>query len=171
MASPAAFEAQRRMLECKRSALIAVTREASRLISADIPQRGVSDAPVRIVTVHARHGRFRQTVAEWLTKLRHDAGVTTRALLIDVSDAPGEQLCAAIGMNLVTSRARHLIFRMTALETSRVRGRLQMARKAASAARRGGSARGIYDLRCIAGLRMLLARAVAGLARATLPFA
>src|SRR5579884_202839 len=51
MARRAAFETHWWMLECERSTLVAVTREAARIVSAEIPQRCISDAPVRVVTI------------------------------------------------------------------------------------------------------------------------
>src|SRR5258708_3544141 len=75
----AALELHGRMLECKRSPLIAVTAEAARLVGGERLHHPRTKAPVGVVAIDARHGAFGNPMLERLLKLTPRALVAARA--------------------------------------------------------------------------------------------
>ena len=79
----ASFEANRRVLERERTALVAVAFEAAGLVRGEDLCHRRTNAAVRIVAIHAGHRAFGQFVMIGPLELRPDVGVATGALLVD----------------------------------------------------------------------------------------
>jgi len=166
--SPATFEAHWCVLKRKRTAFIAVALETSGLIGReDLIHRRPYTA-VRIVTIDAGHRAFRHPVMKRFLELTPDRDVATRALFVDRGGLTRHQTQWAVGMNLVTSGAGHLILGMAALQAANMGRLIQVACQADFVGRERGQLRGIFDIFRRRRFRMFLSGAVARFA--SLPF-
>ena len=136
MATIAAFKSYRGMFKRERAAFVGVATEAAWFVRGKRLRHGGPETAVGVVAIHARHGALGQPVFVGTLELRPRAGMARRALLINGGGLPGHQAERALGVDLVAGGAGDLILCVTALNSSRVRGLVQMALQA-SAVRRG----------------------------------
>ena len=122
MTGHAAFEAHWRMFEHEGTTLIAVALEAGRLIAECNPHGLRHGAPVRIMTVGARHRAFGQAMLVRLLKRRPNRKMAGRALGVDVGCLSDQQRLAARTMDGMTLIAGHRVFGVAFLDASQTRG-------------------------------------------------
>jgi hypothetical protein len=118
----AALKSNWRMLECKRSPLIAVAAKAAGFIGCE-GLHHPAETPVWIVAIHAGHCSFRQPVLVGPLKLCPDTGVAIGALFINLRLLSRDKTLRTMQVDRMTRRAGDLAFGVTTLETSNV-GRL-----------------------------------------------
>lgn len=123
MAGRTAFKTHRAVFEREGPALVAMTLQTARLVSAESLRHSRTNTAVRIVAIDAAHRTFRQLVMIRSLKLRPHVRVATRALFVDRCGLSIHQPVRSVGVNFVTGGAGDLIFGMTALQPANV-GRL-----------------------------------------------
>ena len=112
MTGHAAFEANGRVLENERTALIAVALEAGRLV-AERNAHGLRHvARMGIVAIGAGHRSFGQAMLIWLLKCRPDREMAVGALRVDVRRLLQEQRPPTRAVNAVTLKAPHGVLGM-----------------------------------------------------------
>src|ERR1035441_9501050 len=130
VARTASFEAHRSMLERKGSHFVAVTSGATRFVGL----RGLNQlgqrAAVRIVTIHAGHGPFRQAVFVMLLEAGPHIGVASGAQRVDLRSLARDQAVRSVLVDRVTGSATNLILGMAAINTSAVGGLIAVAGEA-----------------------------------------
>src|SRR5580698_7675714 len=105
MAGGAALEAHRVVLECERTAFIAVAIETTGFVGGETLLHGGAYRTVRIVAIHAAHGVLRQLVAIGLLEFRPYVQMATGAFGVDSRGAARHQAHRPIGVNFVATDA------------------------------------------------------------------
>lgn len=159
-----AFKPYRRMFERKRTALVAVAFEASRLVGSETLKHGRPDAAVRIVAVHTAHRFLGKPVMERALELGPLIEVTAGAQLIGCISLANHQWLAL--MHFVARRAGDLIVGVAAFEASDLGRLIQMTGETDFIGRRGRQVRRILN---IAGGRSLGVRLAGPMTRLALP--
>jgi hypothetical protein len=171
MARSTSFQPDRSMLEGERSHLFAMALGAAGFIGAHRLDGAWQRRPVRVVTIHATHGAFRQPVFVWLLETGPYVGVAPGALLIDLSRLPRYQTLRAILVNRMARRATHLILGMTAVETSGMSTLILMAGEAGSVGFKRFQFGRLPDIGSRSRFRMLASRTMTAFASLGVPAA
>ena len=139
----AAFKAHRGMLESEWTALVAVTAEASRLISGKSLEHGGPDAAVGIVAVDAAHVAFGKLVMERTLELGPLVQVAACAQLVRGFGFTNHQRLTL--MHFMASGTGNLIPGVAALEPADLRGLVQMTGQTDFVGGRGDQVRRVAD--------------------------
>src|ERR1035438_9327430 len=99
VATGAAFEAHRRMLEGEGSAFVAMAAEAAGFVRGKHRTHGGPRAAVWIVAVDAAHGAFGQAVMIGLLEGRPDIQMAAGTLFVDLDRLGPPKARAALGGN------------------------------------------------------------------------
>jgi len=164
VARAAAFQAHGSVLEGEGSALVAVALEAAGLVGVSGLDGARPQGSVRIVAIHARHGAFRKAMFVGPLETGPLGGVATGAELVDVRELAGHQAIGSVLVDGVAGHATHLVFGMSAVDSSHVGGLIEMAGEAELVGLRGLELGGLPDIGGIHGFRVLASGAMAGLA-------
>jgi len=110
----APFKSHRTVLEGERAALIAMTGQTTRLIGSKALHHRGTHGPSGSVAIDATHRAFRQLMVIRPLELRPNIEVATGTLLIDGRGFCDPPIHLAVGVNLMTGSAGHLVFHVTA---------------------------------------------------------
>ena len=116
----ATFDPHRRVFENKWASEVAMAFHAARFIGIHETHVAGEVAAVGIVAIHARHGAFGKAMFVGLRETRPDIGMAPGALRIDLRGFACHQAMRSILVDRVAGRATHLVFGMTAINTSNV---------------------------------------------------
>ena len=171
VAGIAALELHGRVLERERTAFIAMTFEAARLIRREGLGHGRPQGAVGIVAIHAGHLVLRNLVAEGFGELRLDALMATGAERVHLRSGARHQARRAIRVNGVAGDAAHGVFHVAALDPLGMFGRIEMAAQADLVGLFRHQLLRIADLGRVRRPGMFRASAMAGLATMFFPAA
>ena len=171
VAGIAALELHGRVLERERTAFIAMTFEAARLIRREGLGHGRPQGAVGIVAIHAGHLVLRNLVAEGFGELRLDALMATGAERVHLRSGARHQARRAIRMDGVAGDAAHGVFHVAALDPLGMFGRIEMAAQADLVGLFRHQLLRIADLGRVRRPGMFRASAMAGLATMFFPAA
>ena len=169
MTGHAALKANGRVLENKRTALIAVALEASRLVTERNAHGLRHGARVRIVTVGAGHRAFGQAMLVRLLKRRPNREMARRALSINVRRFLKEQRPPARAVNRMTLKAPHRVLGMARQDAPHIRRTVPVAAQTRKVRLGRFQLGGLLDVFDVCAFCVFCPRTVAGLASHGLP--
>jgi len=169
--NPATLEPHCRMLERKRTTLVAVALEAARLVRSERLHHRRPDTAVWIMAIDAGHGAFGQLMVIRTLELGPDVQMAICALLVDRGGFADQQVTPAVGMNLMTSGAGNLILHVAAFEATHLRRLIRVAGETNAIGCGGSELCRVSDKGRVPRFGVFLAGTVAGLAGSSVPAA
>ncbi len=159
VATSAALKADWRVFKREWAPLISMAIETTRLVGGERLGHHRTDTPVRVVTIDAGHGSFRELVMNRQLELRPDIKVTARAQLIDRSRLACNQTIGCWAVDFVARRAGDTVLSVAALQAANLRRLIQVADKTQLVGSRCGQfPQRVANVFRGGGLRMLLSR-------------
>src|SRR5262249_31183919 len=145
MARGASFQPHRSVLEREWPGFIAVTIDARHLVRSSRLYGAWQHRSVRVVAIDAAHRAFRQSMLVRLLEARPNIGMARRTLLINLDRFSCDQSVWPVLVNRMTRCATHLVFCMTAVESSDMSALVQMTGEAQTVGLGSFQFRGLPD--------------------------